>query len=388
MKKKTINKFLRGLSVFCVLLVFYATSTTLVFAETAAEKYQRLKAELAEISNQIDAYKNDKAAAQALKEALITEKALVDEMIAINKQSIADTEVALAAKQEEVALKRQAIYENDQLFQERLVAIYTMNNSSMLSQLLSVDDFSELMRVNDALQRISQHDTDLLELLAQQRAELETQQAEIDAMLVSLNEQYTELATNAQHLADNIVAQDARISAADAALIAEQEAYDDTYAALVQAQREMAAIASRMGGSKRGDGSQYVGGVFTWPVPGFYNISCNFGSPDPNGSAHRGTDVSGGGISGATIVACGSGTVITASYAHYSYGNYVIIDHGNGVKTLYAHCSSLLVSPGEGVSTGQPIATVGSTGFSTGPHLHLEVHDGGVLQNPLGYLRG
>ena len=127
----------------------------------------------------------------------------------------------------------------------------------------------------------------------------------------------------------------------------------------------------------------YTGGKFTWPVPGFYEISCQFGSPDPNGQGHRGMDIRGNGIYGAPIVACAGGTVIIATSAG-SYGNYVVVDHGNGLKTLYAHCSSLAVGVGTPVVAGQTIAYVGSTGFVTGPHLHLEVQQGGLL-NPAGY---
>ena len=94
---------------------------------------------------------------------------------------------------------------------------------------------------------------------------------------------------------------------------------------------------------------------------------------------------SGGGINGADILAAESGTVILAA-SHYSYGNYVIIDHGGGYATLYAHASALLVSAGDTVTRGQVIAKVGSTGNSTGPHLHFEVRINGVTQNPLGYV--
>ena len=103
------------------------------------------------------------------------------------------------------------------------------------------------------------------------------------------------------------------------------------------------------------------------------------------GRSHKGTDI--GAPQGTTIVAAASGTVAVSQYGYNGgYGNYVIINHGNGVQTLYGHCTSLFVDPGEYVSQGQPIASVGSTGNSTGNHLHLEIRVDGIAQDPQNYL--
>ena len=103
------------------------------------------------------------------------------------------------------------------------------------------------------------------------------------------------------------------------------------------------------------------------------------------GRTHKGIDI--GAPQGTTIVAAAAGTVTTSQYGYNGgYGNYVIISHGNGISTLYGHCTSLLVNQGQYVSQGQAIATVGSTGSSTGNHLHLEIRVNGVAQNPQNYL--
>ncbi|MBQ6708282.1 MAG: M23 family metallopeptidase, partial [Clostridia bacterium] len=102
---------------------------------------------------------------------------------------------------------------------------------------------------------------------------------------------------------------------------------------------------------------------------------------------HTGIDISGGGINGQRIVASKAGTVTYANWGYGGgYGNYVIVDHGGGYSTLYAHCSSLAVSSGQYVKQGQTIAYVGSTGASTGPHLHFEVRINGNHTNPLNYV--
>ena len=143
-------------------------------------------------------------------------------------------------------------------------------------------------------------------------------------------------------------------------------------------------------------GDSKTGGTLTWPVPGFYRITSGFGSrTNPvKGQVenHYGIDIGAkyeGGkrieIAGRNAVAAADGTVIISTYSS-SYGNYVVIDHGGGITTTYAHGASRLVSVGQKVSRGQPVLVVGNTGRSRGPHLHFEVRINGVAVDPLPYL--
>lgn len=126
-------------------------------------------------------------------------------------------------------------------------------------------------------------------------------------------------------------------------------------------------------------------GSFMWPVPYTGNITSGYGYRW--GCMHRGIDIAAGGIYGSAVVASDGGTVEWAGCDSSGYGNYVIINHGNGYKTLYGHCSALYVSRGQSVSKGSTIAAVGSTGDSTGPHLHFEIRtSGGSSLNPLGFV--
>ena len=135
--------------------------------------------------------------------------------------------------------------------------------------------------------------------------------------------------------------------------------------------------------------TEYVGGVFTWPCPSSHYITSYFGyrmHPVLNvWKYHSGMDIAAS--TGASIIAAGPGKVILAQ-TYGGYGNCVIIDHGGGVVSLYGHASKLLVSEGQTVTKGQEIAKVGSTGISTGPHLHFEVRENGVVVEPLDYLQG
>ena len=121
------------------------------------------------------------------------------------------------------------------------------------------------------------------------------------------------------------------------------------------------------------------GGVFQWPLPGYSEISCRFGEPDAiTGAPHRGTDIPA--PLGTPVLAAAPGVVVTAGVQE-SYGNYVVIDHGGGTTTRYAHLSAIAVSQGAAVAAGQTIGLVGSTGTSTGNHLHWEVEANGQLQD-------
>ncbi len=127
-------------------------------------------------------------------------------------------------------------------------------------------------------------------------------------------------------------------------------------------------------------------GYFCWPVVGLFTVTSPFGWRSLGN--HKGIDISGANASGSLVVAGATGKVIEAGWSNGGYGNYVLIDHGNGVETLYAHMldNSLMVSVGDIVPKGQAIGRVGNTGYSFGAHLHFEVRINGVKQNPAPYL--
>ncbi len=123
---------------------------------------------------------------------------------------------------------------------------------------------------------------------------------------------------------------------------------------------------------------------FIWPVPFTKKITSPYGNRE--GGFHKGIDIACAGVVGTDIVASEGGKVIVASYGNTGYGNHVIIDHGNGKQTVYGHCQKLFVKNGQEVSQGEVIGTVGSTGDSTGPHLHFEIRINGQAKNPQQYV--
>ena len=123
---------------------------------------------------------------------------------------------------------------------------------------------------------------------------------------------------------------------------------------------------------------------FIWPVPFTKKITSPYGNRE--GGFHKGIDIACAGVLGTNIIASEGGKVIVASYGSTGYGNHVIIDHGNGKQTVYGHCQKLFVKNGQKVSQGEVIGTVGSTGDSTGPHLHFEIRINGQAKNPQQYV--
>jgi len=162
-----------------------------------------------------------------------------------------------------------------------------------------------------------------------------------------------------------------------------QKQLDAAQAAETALKRQIAASASNS------NSSTYTGGKFEWPVPGVYRITSEFSSARMHPvlgyvRRHDGIDI--GAASGTNVIAAGDGTVLFAGW-NGGYGNCIIIDHGGGYTTLYGHASTLLVSSGAKVARGQSILKVGSTGVSTGPHLHFEVCINGVAKEPTQFLK-
>ena len=158
-----------------------------------------------------------------------------------------------------------------------------------------------------------------------------------------------------------------------------QNQIDTYYQDVREVENQILAIVAQSGG-------EYIGGVLAWPVPGYSRITSPFGMRvHPITGVyklHTGMDV--GAPIGANFVAANSGIVVKAEY-NRAYGNMVMINHGGGIMTLYAHGSEILVQVGQQVLRGDPVLKVGSTGYSTGPHAHFEVRVNGVYQNPVDY---
>ena len=310
---------------------------------------------------------------------------------------ITDLENQLTAKSEDIqetkdelagAKEREAQQYAD--MKVRIQFMYENGQTSYLEALLSSRNISEFLNSADYIAQIQSYDRqklteyqDTVESIVNLEAQLEQEYTDLEALKSTVESNKATVAAmmrqKESELAD--ISGDIEDAQSDA----------DYYAAEIQAQEELIAAIKRAEAEKAAAGVEehpYTGGAFRWPCPSSTRVTSDYGtrvSPMSGASNHKGIDI--GASAGADIIAAADGTVTAASYSSAA-GNYVMIDHGGGLYTVYMHASSLLVSPGQTVSAGDVIAKVGSTGISTGSHLHFGVSLNGSYVSPWSYLGG
>lgn len=311
---------------------------------------------------------------------------------------ITDLENQLTAKSEDIqetkdelagAKEREAQQYAD--MKVRIQFMYENGQTSYLEALLSSRSISEFLNSADYIAQIQSYDRqklteyqDTVESIVNLEAQLEQEYTDLEALKSTVESNKATVAAmmrqKESELAD--ISGDIEDAQSDA----------DYYAAEIQAQEELIAAIKRAEAEKAAAGVEehpYTGGAFRWPCPSSTRVTSDYGtrvSPMSGASSnHKGIDI--GASAGADIIAAADGTVTAASYSSAA-GNYVMIDHGGGLYTVYMHASSLLVSPGQTVSAGDVIAKVGSTGISTGSHLHFGVSLNGSYVSPWSYLGG
>ena len=382
-RKSIVKTVALSLTVFLCLGIFAPIGVKAGSKEDYLEAQQKLDA----INKEISSLKTQKQRQEAEKKNAQKQADLVKKQIAILQKQLDTTGEDLMNKQKELEQKKLDIHATDELFKERLKAMYIMRSGGTLSTVLSVESFSELLTATDTLQRVSVADTELLKLLDEQKRQIEQEEAEIQKELDNLEVQQKNMESKQAELARLLQTINGKLSNTDAATEAASLTQEEAYAEYIKAKE---ALEAEFGEGSAGD---FVGGDWIWPVPTNGNISSPFGWRTIYGKPdnHIGIDISSGGgpyIMGKPVVASNSGTVKTAVISNRGYGNYIILDHGGNNFTLYGHCSSLAVSTGQYVSQGQTIAYVGSTGNSTGPHLHFEIRLNGTPVDPAPLVAG
>lgn len=365
-------------------------ASTKSLQEAQDEKAQLEKA-LKEAQSTIEDLKDSKGDI----ESKVTE--LNQQLIDISAR-ITDLENQLTAKSEDIqetkdelagAKEREAQQYAD--MKVRIQFMYENGQTSYLEALLSSRNISEFLNSADYIAQIQSYDRqklteyqDTVESIVNLEAQLEQEYTDLEALKSTVESNKATVAAmmrqKESELAD--ISGDIEDAQSDA----------DYYAAEIQAQEELIAAIKRAEAEKAAAGVEehpYTGGSFRWPCPSSTRVTSDYGtrvSPMSGASSnHKGIDI--GASAGADIIAAADGTVTAASYSSAA-GNYVMIDHGGGLYTVYMHASSLLVSPGQTVSAGDVIAKVGSTGISTGSHLHFGVSLNGSYVSPWSYLGG
>lgn len=412
---KSRKVFVRALCLFLAVLmalslVFSVISAYAVDKKEISElekKKEELEAQADELQSEIDSmesqqtrYIDRKAALDKKLQFNQDEIAIINEQLSLYEQEIEDTKAELekanAAEKgqyDQLRVRMRAMEESGSL---SYIAI--LFDATSLTDLLSrVSDMKDIMTYDQTLQQeyiTTRQDVESLKAELEEAQEMqEAVKAELEYKQLQLEAQTKAAYEMIANLTDDL----------DVAKTAYEEFAEDEDALQEEISQKMkelqaqeaAARRSSGGGSSGGSGgggaaapSVVSAGSFLWPV-GCYLITSEYGyryHPVLGYERfHAGVDIGAG--AGSAISAAAEGTVATAAY-NDSYGNYVLINHGGGNATLYAHMSSMAVSAGQYVSQGQVIGYVGSTGLSTGPHLHFEVRINGSTVNPLSYFSG
>lgn len=405
--------------IFCMQPVCNVQATEESNLSEAQQEKKTLENDLQKAKELIDSLKGSKEDIQSEVEKLdkqlneISGKVKeLESRLSKKRQEIADTESALnKAKEQE---KKQ--YRN---MKKRIQFMYENGQTSYVEMLLSADSFTDFLNAVEYITQISQYDRKMLKeyqnmqvTIADTQKTLETDYASLQSLQAKVQEEKQAVVAlesakkgELNAVADDLTDAQSVAKAYEAEIQAQNEVIAQIQAAQKRAAEQQAAQQQAQAAEENQGATDAAGenqntaqnttpsgngqstGSMMWPCPSSKRVTSDYGprtSPTNGASSnHKGIDI--GAAYGADIVAADGGTVLVATYSS-SGGNYVIIDHGGGLCTVYMHASSLTVSAGQTVSKGQVIAKVGSTGISTGNHLHFGVTLNGVYVSPWGYV--
>ena len=405
--------------IFCMQPVCNVQATEESNLSEAQQEKKTLENDLQKAKELIDSLKGSKEDIQSEVEKLdkqlneISGKVKeLESQLSKKRQEIANTESALnKAKEQE---KTQ--YRN---MKKRIQFMYENGQTSYVEMLLSADSFTDFLNAVEYITQISQYDRKMLKeyqnmqvTIADTQKTLETDYASLQSLQAKVQEEKQAVAAlesakkgELNDVADDLTDAQTVAKAYEAEIQAQNEVIAQIQAAQKRAAEQQAAQQQAQAAEENQGATDAAGenqntaqnttpsgngqstGSMMWPCPSSKRVTSDYGprtSPTNGASSnHKGIDI--GAAYGADIVAADGGTVLVATYSS-SGGNYVIIDHGGGLCTVYMHASSLTVSAGQTVSKGQVIAKVGSTGISTGNHLHFGVTLNGVYVSPWGYV--
>lgn len=355
--------------------------------EEAQQEQESIKNSISSLESIVEALQSEKDDLSAYIESVDASISELESKISGYESLIAEKEAELAEREAELAdalLQEQEQYES---MCQRIQYMYETDTSSYLEIILGAGTFSDMLNWAEYVEQLTSYDYEMLQDYILQREYIELvkeqlleEQETLQAAKDALEAEEESLASLKAQKQQDLAAYQSDISAAEAEISDLEGDLEYETSLIEQLEAEIEQITSAY---------SYDGGVFCWPCPSYTAISSDYGwRTDPidgSTSFHNGVDMAA--AEGSSILAAYDGTVVAASY-NWSMGNYVTINHGNGLYTIYMHASKLYVSEGDNVSKGDLIAAVGATGRVTGAHLHFTVRLDGAYVSPWSYLTG
>ena len=344
---------------------------------------KKIKADLEKSKNDLSAY------VQELDANLVS----IENKIAELKQLIEEKEAEITDTEKKLEEAQKIEQEQYEAMKVRIKFMYEKSDDFYLETLFSADSFGDILNKADYIEQLSAYDREKLDEYALNsqmiqlfKEELEAEKDILDEAKAGVVAEQTALESLIGEKEQQITAYQSDISNKEAAIKEYEEDIAAQNAVITALEKAVAEEKAKLL-AENGSVITYDGGVFAWPAPGYTRISSDYGNRmHPTLGVekfHNGIDLAA--PTGSSILAAYNGKVVAADY-NASMGNYVMIDHGNDLYTIYMHASALYVSRGETVAKGQQIAAVGSTGRSTGPHLHFGVRLNGSYVSPWNYL--
>ncbi len=317
----------------------------------------------------------------------------INEKIEVMKLQIAEKEIEVADATkalEEATEREESQYE---AMKRRVKFIYERGNDSTITMLLSAESFVDFLNRAEFINKVSAYDKQMLDSYIEAKNDTADKKANLEEEERQLKEAKDGLDNEQQAMETLIAAKEQEVSAYEEDIV-DKEAAIREYEAMIAEQNqiikdlETAILAEKKRLLEENRKAiVYDGGQFKWPAPSYTRISDDYGNRIHPilkiQQFHNGVDMAA--PSGSPILAAYDGEVVAASYSP-TMGNYVMIDHGDGLYTIYMHASSVGVSDGQMVARGEQIGKIGSTGRSTGPHLHFTVRKDGNYVSPWNYL--
>ncbi len=362
---------------------------TVVYADSKLDdlqaEFDKIVAEQKEIQDDIKKNENESKSAATQKNETEREITNLEEKITVTDELIKELNNSIEIKESESVSVQADIDAQLLSYAERVRENFERGEVDVLDVFFGSSSFSEMLTRIDYEQAFAEYDKELTDNLREDKEDILNIKNDLEEVKTMQEELSLELQTDKELMEEKANSLNSLINSLENDNDELVKLYEDLEDAEKKLDAEITAYLASLAAS------EYVGGEYIWPVPGFITITSQYGYrthpvTGAQGSFHTGVDIGGYNMNGSQILAANAGKVVVSTY-NSAYGNYILIDHGGGKATMYAHAQKVFVKEGDYVKQGEQIALVGTTGLSTGPHLHFEVRIDGKTVNPLEYVQ-